>query len=116
MPILVEFSTPWCRYCEVLEQQVLKPLLLNGKYREQIIVKKLEVNTYSSIAGFDGKQYRSDQISRMYNVDLYPTLVFFDANGREVSQRIVGITVLDYIADELDRAIDAAVQDTATAF
>ena len=47
----------------------------------------------------------------MYNVDLYPTLVFFDANGREVSQRIVGITVLDYIADELDRAIDAAVQD-----
>ena len=113
VPILVEFSTPWCRYCEVLEQQVLKPLLRNGKYREQIIVKKLQVNTYSSIAGFDGKQYRSDQISRMYNVDLYPTLVFFDANGREVSQRIVGITVLDYIADELDRAIDAAVQDTA---
>jgi thioredoxin-like negative regulator of GroEL len=39
VPILVEFSTPWCRYCEVLEQQVLKPLLRNGKYREQIIVK-----------------------------------------------------------------------------
>ena len=112
VPILVEFSTPWCRYCEVLEQQVLKPLLRNGKYREQIIDKKLEVNTYSSIAGFDGKQYRTDQISRMYNVDLYPTLVFFDANSREVSQRIVGITVLDYIADELEQAIDAAVQDT----
>jgi hypothetical protein len=27
-----------------------------------------------------------------------------------LSQRIVGITVLDYIADDLDRAIDAAVQ------
>ena len=116
VPILIEFSTPWYRYCEVLEQQVLKPLLFNGKYREQIIVKKLQVNTYSSIAGFDGKQYRTDQISRMYNVDLYPTLVFFDANGHEVSQRIVGITVLDYIADELDRAIDAAVQDAAAAF
>ncbi len=112
VPILVEFSTPWCRYCEALEEQVLKPLMRNGKYRNRIIVKKLEVNTYSSIAGFDGKQYRTDQLSRMYNVDLYPTLVFFDANGNEVSQRIVGITVLDYIADELDRAIDAAVQDT----
>ena len=77
VPILVEFSTPWCRYCEALEQQVLKPLMLNGKYRDQIIVKKLEVNTYSSIDGFHGRQYSSDQISSMYKVDLYPTLVIF---------------------------------------
>ncbi len=115
VPILVEFSTPWCRYCELLEQQVLKPLILNGKYKDQIIVNKLEVNTYSNIAGFDGKQYSSDHISRMYKVDLYPTLVFFNADGREISQRIVGITVLEYVADELEKAIDAAVQDTATA-
>jgi thioredoxin-related protein len=109
-PILVEFSTPWCRYCEALEQQVLKPLLLHGKYREQIIVKKLNVNTYSSVVGFDGKQYGTDEISRMYNVDLYPTLVFFDADGDEVSQRIVGITVLEYLGDELDKAIEKALQ------
>jgi len=73
----------------------LKPLMRNGKYKNRIIVKKLEVNSYSSIAGFDGRQYRTDQLSSMYNVDLYPTLVFFDANGEEVSQRIVGITVLE---------------------
>ena len=114
VPILVEFSTPWCRYCEALEQQVLKPLMRNGKYKERIIVKKLEVNTYSSITGFDGRQYRSDRISRMYDVDLYPTLVFFDAGGNEISQRIVGITVLEYVAGELEQAIDAAVQDIVT--
>jgi len=113
VPILVEFSTPWCRYCEALEQQVLKPLIRNGKYKNRIIVKKLEVDSYSSIAGFDGRQYRSDQLSSMYNVDLYPTLVFFDANGDEISQRIVGITVLEYVASELEKAIDIAVQDTA---
>jgi thioredoxin-related protein len=115
LPILVEFSTPWCRYCEALEQQVLKPLMRNGKYKNRIIVKKLEVNNYSSIAGFDGMQYRTDELSRMYNVDLYPTLVFFDANGEEISRRIVGITVLEYVAGELEKAISAAEQDTATA-
>ncbi|UCB54170.1 MAG: thioredoxin family protein [Thiotrichales bacterium] len=113
VPILVEFTTPWCQYCEALEEHVLKPLILNGKYRDQIIVKKLEVNAYSSIAGFDGKRYSSDQISRMYRVSLYPTLVFFNANGEEISQRIVGITVLEYVAGELEKAIDVAVQDTA---
>ena len=114
VPILVEFSTPWCRYCEALEQQVLKPLIRNGKYKDRIIIKKLEVNTWSSIAGFDGRQYRSDRISRMYGVDLYPTLVFFDAGGKEISRRIVGITVLEYVAGELEQAIDIAVQDNAT--
>ena len=113
IPILVEFSTPWCRYCDALEQQVLKPLILSEQYHKRIIIKKLEINTYSSITGFDGKRYRSDEISRSYGVDLYPTLVFFDARGREISRRIVGITVLDYVAGELERAIDAAIQEAA---
>jgi thioredoxin-related protein len=112
VPILVEFSTPWCRYCKALEEQILKPLMLNGKYKDRIIIKKMEVNTYTHITGFDGKQYSTDQISRMYDVDLYPTLVFFDASGQEVSQRIVGITVLDYVADALEKAIDEAIEAT----
>jgi thioredoxin-related protein len=114
VPMLVEFSTPWCRYCKALEEQVLKPLMLNGKYKDRIIIKKLEVNTYSSVTGFDGKQYSTDQISMMYGVDLYPTLVFFDASGREVSQRIVGITVLEYVAEALEKAIDKAIQATVS--
>jgi thioredoxin-related protein len=93
---------------------VLKPLMLNGKYKDRIIIKKLEVNSYSDVTGFDGEQYSTDQISRMYNVDLYPTLVFFDANGNEISQRIVGITVLEYVADRLEKAIDESIQATVS--
>jgi thioredoxin-related protein len=115
VPVLVEFSTPWCRYCTALEEQILKPLMLNGKYKDRIIIKKLEVNSYASVTGFDGKQYRTDQISRMYDVDLYPTLVFFDADGREISQRIVGITVLEYVAEVLEKAIDRSIQATVSA-
>ena len=113
VPILVEFSTPWCRYCEALEGQILEPLMRNEQYRDAILLNKLEVDTFSTITGFDGKPYRSDQIGRMYDVDVYPTLVFFDANGREISQRIVGITVLEFIAGELDIAIERAVQSVA---
>ena len=109
LPILVEFSTPWCRYCEALETQVLEPLLLDADSRDRIIVQKLEVNSYTSVVGFDGRPYSTDQLSRMYGVDLYPTLVFFAADGSELSQRIVGITVLDYVAAELDQAIEQAI-------
>ena len=115
VPILVEFSTPWCRYCEALERQILEPLMRDDQYRDAILLIKLEVDTFSTITGFDGRPYRSDQLSRMYDVDLYPTLVFFDATGREISQRIVGITVLEYVAGELDNAIKRAVQTVAEA-
>jgi len=111
VPILVVFCTFWCQHCDVLEQQVLKPMMLKDKYRERILLKKLEVDSDSTITGFDGRQYRSDEIGKMYNVDLYPTMVFFDANGREVSQRIVGMNlVVEHVVDKLDSAIDKAVQ------
>jgi thioredoxin-related protein len=110
VPILVAFCSFWCQHCDAMEQQVLKPMMLNDKYRERILLKKLDVDSDSTITGFDGRQYRSDEISKMYNVDFYPTLVFFDANGREISQRIVGMTFGEYVIDELDSAIDKAVQ------
>jgi len=113
VPILILFCSFWCQHCDAMEQQVLKPMMLNDKYRERILLKKLEVDGDSTITGFDGRQYSSDEISKMYNVDFYPTLVFFDANGREVSQRIVGMPLGEYVVDDLGSAIDKAVQALA---
>lgn len=110
VPILVVFCSFWCQHCDVLEQQVLQPMMSNDKFRERILLKKLEVDDDSTITGFDGTQYGSDEISKMYNVDLYPTMVFFDAKGREVSQRIVGMTSVEHVVDKLESAIDEAVQ------
>jgi thioredoxin-related protein len=110
VPILIVFCSFWCQHCDVLEQQVLKPMMLNDKYRERILLKKLLVDSDSTITGFDGEQYGADEFSKMYKVDLYPTMVFFDAGGREVSQRIVGMTLVEQVVDKLDRAIDKAEQ------
>ena len=110
-PMMVEFSTPWCAYCEALEAQVLEPLIRSNKYSDAIIIRKLEVDTYSDVIGFDGARYTTADISRKYDVDLYPTLVFFDASGREISERVVGITVLDYVAEEVDKAIKSAIAE-----
>ena len=110
-PILVEFSTPGCAYCEALEVQVLEPLIRSNKYSNAIIIRKLEVDTYSDVVGFDGVRYTTADLSRKYDVDLYPTLVFFDAEGREIGERVVGITVLNYVADEVDKAIEGAIAE-----
>jgi thioredoxin-related protein len=108
-PILVEFSTPWCAYCHALEAEILEPLMLSDKYKDAIIIRKLRIDTYSDVIGFDGKRYKTAEFSSKYGVDLFPTLVFFDAEGREISKRVVGITVLDYVAQAVDKAIEEAI-------
>jgi len=105
---LIEFSKAWCDYCEALEEDVLKPIVNNNIYGDRIIIRKLEVNnTYLVDA-------RGDQISAVdfavrHDVDFFPTLLFFDGDGKEVSRRIIGITTFDYMGAEIDNAVETAV-------
>jgi thioredoxin-related protein len=112
IPILIEFSTPWCSYCEALEQEILEPLIMSEEFKDKIIIRKIEVADYSNIVGFDGNSYSSYDISQKYNVSLYPTLVFLNANGKEISQRITGITTISYVAETLGTAISDAISTT----
>lgn len=114
IPILIEFTTPWCSYCEALEQQVLEPLLRSEEFKGKIIIKKLEINDYSEIIGFDGKNYSAYDISQKYKVKLYPTLVFFDSNGKEIKQRIIGITLIDDVTERLDNTIRSAINEISS--
>lgn len=110
LPILLAFSTPWCTYCEAMEQEVLEPLLRSGDYTDKMILRKLEVTDNNQLIGFDGKRVASDRLARRYDIDVYPTLVFINAKGDEVGQRIVGISLLDYIFADIDTALAVASQ------
>jgi thioredoxin-related protein len=104
VPLLLEFSTPWCSYCVSLEENVLEPLLRSQDYGQHMVLRKLEITDYTRIRDFDGHMLRSDALARNYRVDLYPTLLLFDTRGREVV-RIVGITMLEYVSQQLEAAL-----------
>lgn len=107
VPMLIAFSTPWCDYCDALEQLVLEPMIVSGEYENRLIIRKLVANDYASVTGFDGRSYLSEDLAMKYRVGLYPTVVFFDYGGREIGKRIVGITVLDYVARDIENTIRA---------
>lgn len=105
IPLLIEFSSPWCSYCEALEKEILEPMLKGGQYRDRVIIRKLEVSDYNSIIDFAGQTQDSVNWAMSMKVDLYPTLIFFNGDGVEIGHRLVGITVLEFVSDELDRAL-----------
>lgn len=110
--LLIEFSTSSCEFCEALEQEVLEPLIRSNRYQDKVIIRKLEINNYSKVIGFDNKQYSAEAISMQYKINLYPTLILFDSDGNEISSRLVGIKTFDYIGEELDKAIDKAIESS----
>ncbi len=103
--ILIEYSTPGCDFCEVLEEEVIAPLLLSPGVGERLLVRRVSIDSYSGITGFDGRRYSAAEFSNRHGVDLYPSLLFFNARGEEVAERIVGVTTLDYVQQRLDSVL-----------
>jgi thioredoxin-related protein len=111
VPLLVEFSSPGCSYCELLEKEILEPMLKSSEYSNRVVIRKLEVSDYNKVVNFTGQTLTSVDWAMSINVDLYPTLVFFNAEGKEISPRLVGITVLDFVPEEIDKRLMQALRE-----
>ena len=107
--IMLEVSASYCGYCELLEEEFIKPMLRNDYYSEIVLIRKIDLDSYQTITDFSGNQTTADVFARNLDVKLTPTILFFDGNGNEVSQRILGINSLDlyggYIEDGLNNGL-----------
>ena len=109
LPILLAFSADECSYCEMLEEDFLEPMLLSGDYRDKIIIRKLILDNGSSVIDFNGKAIDATRLSNHYRVFVTPTILFVDANGKELAERMVGINTPELYGGYLDVCIETAL-------
>ncbi len=109
-PIVLVFSAQYCGYCELLEEEILKPMLRSGLYEDQLILRKLMVDSYLPIASFNGTRQPPEDLKRRYGVSVTPTLVFVDDQGRELAERMVGINTVEMYGGYLDAAVEESRQ------
>jgi thioredoxin-related protein len=109
LPILLAFSADDCSYCELLEQDFLQPMLLSGEYEDSIIIRKLILDNGSSVTDFSGRQTAATRLSDHYRVFVTPTILFVNGNGRELSERIVGINTPELFGGYLDACVETAL-------
>ncbi len=110
IPILVEFSTPWCSYCEALEQQILEPLIRSKQFEDGVLIRKIEVMDSKEIKTFSGDTLSTAEFASRLKVSLYPTLIMFSGKGEQIAERIVGITVLEFASRQIEDNIRLAQQ------
>ena len=110
IPILMFFSMEHCPFCMEVQEEYLKPMLRNVEYDGKVIIRKMRIDSASTLRDFKGKERDAGDFSDDYNVSMVPTLVLVDAQGNKISPSIIGIANSHYYSAELDDAIEASTQ------
>lgn len=105
-PIVLFFTQPGCPFCERARREYLRPLAASTAWSAR--AQTLEVARDRSLAGFDGRRTTGADLARAYGVRVYPTVVFVDAQGREIAEPLPGYTVPDFYGAYLEARLEAA--------
>jgi len=105
IPVMVMFAAEECPYCEILESEVLRPMLISGDYGGKVLIRKYMIDHEAKIRDFDGKMIDSYDFAERYNVFVTPTLIFLGYQGQELAETIIGVNTLELFAGRVDDAI-----------
>jgi thioredoxin-related protein len=107
--IMLEVSASYCEFCELLEEEFIKPMLRSGDY-DDVLIRKIDLDSYVMIKDFSGETTSPDEFTRGLKVRLTPTLLFLNGNGDEVAARILGVNSLDLYGGYLDDALQTGLK------
>lgn len=107
--ILLLVSQEQCSFCVQIKQEVIGPMIRSGDYENRLIIRELLLDTGSEVIDFKGVHRESPDFAHDYKVSLTPTLLFLDANGKELTAKMVGIQTPDMFYYYVDQSIQEAL-------
>ena len=97
-PLVVMTTLEGCPYCDVVRNHHLLPMVRAGTvFAVQVDVRDNRRN----LRGFGGELTSPADQATAWKARFTPTVLFFDKEGREVAERLVGVAVPDFYGDYL---------------
>lgn len=109
VPTIVFVSRDACPYCRTLRDKILQPMLSANKFERRAILVEVSLDRVDPLTGFTNRQLTAQAFGESYQAGITPTLLFLDAEGREISKRIIGISNLELYGFYLQKSIDEAL-------
>lgn len=106
--LVLEFSSDYCEFCRKLEALFLMPMQRNAEYNEKVLIRSVSLDAFESLIDFAGRSQTTAEFAARYNVSLTPTLLFLNAEGMEMSEKLIGIWSEDFYGLFIDDRIDEA--------
>lgn len=109
MVYLLYVTRPACPYCKKLEKNVLYPMRVRETYADTVYLREISFEG-GEIIDFDQQVRSSIDIVKRFGVIGTPTLLFLDASGAEITERIVGYHSEDFYWYYFEQSIKAALK------
>ncbi len=107
--ILLLISQVHCPYCVLIKEEIIHPMIRGEDFVGQLLIRELIIDVSGTIKDFDGKSIDAMEFARQYDSTFTPTLLFLDAKGNELTERVVGINTLELYYAYVDSAIRKAL-------
>lgn len=106
-PLVVMTTLTGCPYCELVRTRYLGPM----RRDEGLAAVQLDVmDKTTPLQDFAGTTTSAAEAVRGWQARFTPTVLFFDANGRELAERLVGLASPDFYGSYLDQRLTTARQ------
>ena len=106
--LVLEISSESCDYCRKLEELFLLPMQRNAEYDDKILIRSVSLDEFDTLVDFSGRSISGAEFAAQYQVSLTPTLLFLNADGVEMSDKLVGIWSEDFYGGFIDNRIEQA--------
>ena len=109
-PILLLVSQEECPFCWQIKREILNPMVLSGDYDDRLLMREIFIDDGFLLRDFQGREVEGGEFALRYGVSLTPTLLFLDPEGRELTEKMVGIQTPEMYFLYVDAAIGAALE------
>lgn len=106
-PLVVMVTLRGCAFCDVVRRHHLLPMLRRGEVHA-VQVDMLDRAT--PLEGFDGRRITGYELARAWRLSVAPTLLFLDAGGRELAERLEGMGLAEFYGPYLEERLRQARQ------
>jgi len=109
LPVLLLFSADYCTFCVRLIEEFLQPMRISGEYDDKVLIREIKIDSHRPMRDFQNRAVSPEDLAYRYNISVTPTVLFVDAHGRELTQRMVGLGTVEFYGLYLDDAIEKAL-------
>lgn len=112
-PLIVLYSRKDCKYCETVRRDYLKPLTINQRYRDIVIVRQINQDSDADLINFRGEKSTHSAVAASEKIKLVPVVAFYGPNGKKLADPIIGARLPDFYQSYLESAIEQSRQQLA---
>lgn len=109
-PLVVMVTLRGCAFCDVVRRHHLLPMLRRGEV-QAVQIDMLDRST--PLETFGARRTTGYEQARAWRVTVAPTLLFLDAQGRELAERMEGMGLADFYGPYLEERLQQARQRLA---